>query len=336
MQTMIKLIAETAWHHEGDFDFMKNLVSQIARKTSANIIKMHITLDLDEYMHPNHDSYNVLKSMLFCKDQWRELIEICRAEGKEIMLLLNDNKAIDFGISLNPEYVEIHSVCLNDLFLLKKLKQNLTDNMKVVLGVGGSSIDEIKFAINFLSHANIILMFGFQNYPTILKDVNVNKIRRLMKLFEKYEYGYADHTAWDSEHNELITLLGAANGMTYIEKHVTTQFGKKRIDWPAAVSLEMFNELSNKIDILNQLNGNGSLSLNPGELDYSVYGPMKKAAVLKVDMLDGAILTIDKIKFVRTKEATNLSQLDIINSIGMKINKNLKKETILIREHLIK
>jgi hypothetical protein len=47
-------------------------------------------------------------------------------------------------------------------------------------------------------------------------------------------------------------------------------------------------------------------------------------------------LTIDKIKFVRTKEATNLSQLDIINSIGMKINKNLKKETILIREHLIK
>ena len=336
MKTMIKLIAGTAWHHEGDFDFMKNLVSQLAKKTNANIIKMHITLDLDEYMHPSHESYSVLKSMLFSKDQWRELIEISRIEGKEIMLLLNDTKAIDFGISLKPEYVEIHSACLNDLFLLKKLKENLTDDIKVVLGVGGTSIDEIKYAINFLSHSNTILMFGFQNYPTVLKDVNINKIRRLMKLFDQHEYGYADHTAWDSEYNELITLLGAASGMSYIEKHVTTEFGKKRIDWPAAISLEMFNKLNNKIDILNKLNGDGSLSLNPGELDYSVYGPMKKAAVLKVDVLDGAILTIDKIKFVRTKEVTNLSQLDIINFIGKKINKNLKKETILIREHLTK
>jgi len=28
----MKLIAETAWHHEGDFDFMKNLVTEICYK----------------------------------------------------------------------------------------------------------------------------------------------------------------------------------------------------------------------------------------------------------------------------------------------------------------
>ena len=27
---MINLIAETAWHHEGDFSFMKNLVKKYA------------------------------------------------------------------------------------------------------------------------------------------------------------------------------------------------------------------------------------------------------------------------------------------------------------------
>jgi N,N'-diacetyllegionaminate synthase len=61
----MKLIAETAWHHEGDFLFMKKLVSEIATKTNADIIKMHVTLNFDEYMDSKHALYKKLKSMLF-------------------------------------------------------------------------------------------------------------------------------------------------------------------------------------------------------------------------------------------------------------------------------
>ena len=50
----MKLIAETAWHHEGDFTFMTDLVSNISNNTHADIIKMHITLNFDEYMDQNH------------------------------------------------------------------------------------------------------------------------------------------------------------------------------------------------------------------------------------------------------------------------------------------
>ena len=39
---MIKLIAETAWHHEGDFVFFKNLINEIVKNTDADIVKMHI------------------------------------------------------------------------------------------------------------------------------------------------------------------------------------------------------------------------------------------------------------------------------------------------------
>ena len=38
----MKLIAETAWHHEGDFIFMKDLVSSISNNTNADIIKIKI------------------------------------------------------------------------------------------------------------------------------------------------------------------------------------------------------------------------------------------------------------------------------------------------------
>lgn len=329
----MKIIAETAWHHEGDYEFMKNLVNAIVTQTEADIIKMHITLDLEEYMSTDHENYKLQKPMLFTEDQWQKLIKIVRDKKKELMLLMNDTKAIEFGLSFNPEYAEIHSVCLNDIFMLKKLKTNIQKNTKIVLGVGGTSIDEIKNAINFLNHPNTVLMFGFQNYPTVYEDVNLNKIRKVMKLFNNFECGYADHTAGDSEHNELITLLGAASGMKYIEKHVTTHYGEKRIDWPAAISLNMFNSLNKKIKILDKLNGDGSMSMNSGELSYSVFGPMKKAAVLISNISKGQTLTLDKIKFIRTKETSDMSQLDVIKSTGKKFVSDLKKGSVLMNKY---
>lgn len=332
----MKLIAETACHHEGNFSFMKNLVSEIVTKTSADIVKMHITLNLDEYMDSEHELYEKSKSMLFDKDQWQEIILIARKAKKEIMLLLNDTQAIEFGLSFNPEYVEIHSTCLNDIFLLEKLKKKIPKKTKIVLGVGGTNIDEIKNSINFLKHKNTIIMFGFQNYPTVYEDVNLNKIRKLMKVFNNLEYGYADHTAGSSHDNELITLLGAASGMQYVEKHVTTHFGEERVDWPAAISIKMFNSLHDKIKILNKLNGSGSLSMNLGEKKYSVFGPMKKAALLVSDMQRGDILKLTDFKFLRTKTISDMSQLDVINSIGEKISCNLKKGTVLMSKYFIK
>jgi len=86
----MQLIAEKAWHHQGDYEFMRKLVTEIATKTEANIVKLHITLNFDEYMHSSHDAYSILKPCLFNKSQWSELIEIIRTNIKKIMLLLND------------------------------------------------------------------------------------------------------------------------------------------------------------------------------------------------------------------------------------------------------
>ena len=38
----IKLIAETAWHHDGDFIFMRKLVDDIINNAKLDILKMHI------------------------------------------------------------------------------------------------------------------------------------------------------------------------------------------------------------------------------------------------------------------------------------------------------
>lgn len=330
----MKLIAETAWHHQGDFEFLKKLVSEIEQNSNADIIKLHVTLDLKEYMAVDHPLFDESRKRALKEGQWRQIIELVLSGNKELMLLFNDTKAIEFSMQYNPTHVEIHSVCLNDINLLSSLKQCLARETKVVLGVGGSSLYEIENAINILQHPNIVLMFGFQNFPTRYEDINFTKMRKIMKLFPKFEFGYADHTAWDEPNNVLITLLGAALGMNYVEKHVTIAYGEERIDWSAAVSIDMFNEIKEKMDLLEACNGNGLLRLSKGEQNYSIFGPMKKAAILTKDLKAGQKLDKDMFAFKRTGQISDMSQVEALQSIGKEITKDIKEGKVLMRDYI--
>jgi len=332
----MKFIAETAWHHQGEYEFLHQLVDAINNKTKADIIKLHLMLDLDEYMASDHPLYEDVKMWILNRDQWNKIIEMIISGDKELMLLFNDTKAVEFGMAFNPTHVEIHSVCLNDINLLDALKQHLTRETKVVLGVGGSSLYEIENAINILRHRNIVLMFGFQNFPTKYEDINFCKIRKIMKLFPEFQFGYADHTAWNEPNNILITLLGAALGMDYVEKHVTIVYGEERIDWSAAVSINMFNEIREKMDLIEACNGDGLLRLNKGEQDYSIFGPMKKAAILTKDLKAGQELEWDMLAFRRTGQISDLSQVQALQLNENTVNRDIKAGQVLQRNHLKK
>jgi N,N'-diacetyllegionaminate synthase len=326
------IVAETAWHHDGDFDFFKDLVTTIAKETKADYIKFHVTLEVDEYMHTDHPGYEWAKERIFSTQQWNEIFKITLDNNKKLMLLYNDTKAINFGQRYNPELVEIHSVCLNDIKLLKYLKENINQNTAVVLGVGGTDLYEIENAIEVIGTNNVVFMHGFQNYPTKYEDINFSKIRKIMNLYPNFKHGYADHTAWNHKQNVLITTFGAALGMDYIEKHVTTTTGEGRTDWQAAISIDKFIEIHNKLEILSIANGNGLLKFNPGESSYSTFGIMKKAAVLNKDVKKGKELELTNFDFKRTGQNSDLSQLNVLSKIGSKFNKDLEKGHCLLLE----
>jgi N,N'-diacetyllegionaminate synthase len=332
--TNIKLIAETAWHHQGEIDFLRDLVHSISFNSRADILKFHLSLDIEEYMTKDHPLFNKMSNWMFSKSQWKEIIEVVATSKKELMLLFNDVRAIEFGMHFDPAIVEIHSVCLNDINLLTALNQNIGSEKKIVLGIGGSDLYEIENALNTIKSQNIILFFGFQNYPTKYNDINFEKMRRIMRLFPEHRFGYADHTAWDEPNNELITLLGAALGMDYIEKHVTIAYGKERIDSPSAINIKMLNTLKKKLEILSDCNGNGLLELNKAEEDYSIFGPMKKTAMLKGNVKTGQQLKKEMLCFKRTKQRSDISQVEAVKGIGKKLSCDIKSGQILLRSHL--
>ena len=326
---MTKLIAETAWHHEGDFPFMKDLVTRICEESAADIVKMHITLNLYEYMSSDHISYELLNKWMLTAEQWDELISIVKKSNKELMLLLNDTAAIEFACNYKPDFVEVHSVCLNVPRLQKSILEKITSNAKIVIGVGGCSLQEIDSAISIYKNRETILMFGFQNYPTKYEDVNLKKIRKIQSLYPDKHFGYADHTAWDEVNNETVTLLVSSNGMNFIEKHVTTLYGKERCDYSAAISIDMFNQLEKKMNLLDQLYGDGLIELNPGKKSYSQYGPMKMAALFKHNLEAGKVLSEEDFSFSRTSQQTKMSQLDVLSVVGVELKKSVSADQVL-------
>lgn len=328
---MINLIAETAWHHEGDFVFMKDLVSRLCEESKADVIKMHITLDIDEYMRKDHASYALLKSWLFAEDQWAELIECVEKSDKQLMLLLNDTSAAEFGSHFNPSLVELHSVCLNVQRLQNAVLDHFTETIGVVVGIGGSTIEEIRNAISAFRERKIVLMFGFQNYPTNYSDINLKKINKIQRMFPSNVFGYADHSAWNESNNELITLLVASNEMQYVEKHTSTTYGEKRCDFEAAISIEMLNSLKSKLLVCDEIYGNGGIDLNEAELSYSIYGPMKMAAIANCNVEKGEQLERHHFSFSRTSQISDMSQVEVNSKVGSFVKTPLVKSKVINR-----
>ena len=62
MRTINKpyIIGETAFHHEGDVQFAKELIKE-AIKLGIEAIKFHMTLDLDDYMAYNHEAIDIIR-----------------------------------------------------------------------------------------------------------------------------------------------------------------------------------------------------------------------------------------------------------------------------------
>ena len=101
----MKLIAESAWHHEGDFSFFSDLVRKILQSDASDILKFHLSLNIEEYASPNHPWYEIGKRNLFSLIEWTEIFEQVKRKRKELLLLYNDQQSIEFGSSFNPELI---------------------------------------------------------------------------------------------------------------------------------------------------------------------------------------------------------------------------------------
>ncbi|MBR1368142.1 N-acetylneuraminate synthase [Methanocalculus chunghsingensis] len=320
------IIGETAYNHEGDFDYLLKMIEEIG-EIGVQAIKYHLLFDMSSYMVENHPLSKTIENWMFSKEQWIEAFRIAQARGLDIVALCDDQESLEFINTTFPDLfaVELHAVSLNDYHMLKEAAQFPG---KVILGIGGSTLDEIHYAIELLKNEgkdDILLMYGFQNYPTNYAEINLKKMLKIQEFFD-LPVGYADHTAYDDPNNVFISCMGAMMGIPILEKHYTPDYGIERIDYHAAVGWDQMKKIKELMALSLQVVGDGSPEMSAAEKKYGNTGPMKKAIVAAHDIQKGKIIAPEDIAFKRTETESPIKQMDFSKFIGLKTLHPLKKD----------
>ena len=173
----MQIIAEIANSHQGSLKILYQLLRKLRENKITNI-KFQIYF-AEELMVKNHSRF------LHFKNNPSHLLsgKIIKLSKKYFKVYADvfGLKAFQIARKLKVDGYKIHS---SDLLNRELLINVAKTNKKVFLSVGGANGFEISYALKNLKRKNVILMHGFQNYPTNLSDINLNRIKWLQKIIQ--------------------------------------------------------------------------------------------------------------------------------------------------------
>jgi len=322
---------ETAFHHEGDIDYIKRLIDA-SHAAGANGVKFQVIMDLNNLTSSKHVLYDKLLSCVFTKQQWIEIFNYTASKNLDVIMMPLDEGAFDLveesGVTI--KYMDLHSVSFYDQTILSKIKKS---KIPLILGVGGRSIDEIKDKQNYFGDQIQVIMVGFQSYPSKLEDVKIGRLVLYRDIFPNLQIGYADHSSFDNEHaiksNEYAYLLGT----TIFEKHITVDPGKERLDFQSALGDLGVKKLVDNLKYLDQkvmkYNEEDLLKIEEPELTYR---NRQKVAVAKSDLKKGTVISSEHTVFKMTDNGKGEKTLETI--LGKTLSCDIEKDEAILLENV--
>ena len=98
----------------------------------------------------------------------------------------------------------------------------------------------------------------------------------------------------------------------------------------------MSNKLHKDIGLLGKLYGDGSMELNVAEKKYSSYGPMKMAGIANHNLNKGDIFSKKDFNFRRTSQISDISQVELLQLIGSRLEANIDAHKVILSNHFKK
>jgi N,N'-diacetyllegionaminate synthase len=317
MNKKCEIIAEIANAHQGKPELAKKLAIA-AIKSGADAIKFQVYF-AEELLTSSHSRFDHFKKQSFEEKTWTNIIRFFKKKNIKVYCDIFGEKAFKIAKKCNVDGYKIHSSDLNNDILLKLLKNT---SKKIFISAGGSTIEEIAFAINFLvkrKHRPIIL-HGFQNYPTSAKNCELLKIKSYKNIFgNNCELGYQDHISSEDLLNYSTPLIAIGLGAKYIEKHITFNRKKKGTDYYSSLEPNEFKNFVNlvrksELAIGEEFYENMSLP----ELNYR--SDVKKVWFLKKSIKKGSLIKKNNLIMLRPG-------LKNLNNTNLNFIKNKKSLT---------
>jgi sialic acid synthase SpsE len=329
----IKIIAEAAQGHEGSIEKAKLLIRSAA-KSNADIIKFQLVY-ADELCTKSYQYYDLFTSLEFKLGQVKTLKQYADDHKIELMFDIFGLKSLRVVLSAGLNSIKVHGTDIQNFALLNAISKSKIQ--KVFMGTGGATLSELNQAIKLVNNKKLVLLHGFQGYPT---RVNENQISRIAYYKEKFSnnsnisLGFSDH----SPNNDL--LLSIANnslaislGAKFIEKHISLNSVIELEDFESALSPENFSSFVRVIkkmpSSLGTIRKNNYFGMSKNEIKYRE--AIRKQIFLKTNCKKGQLLSENDIYLKRDKQSY-LTDIELV--LGKELKQSLKKDTPLQLKHL--
>lgn len=326
----INVIAELANAHQGDPKLALKLAKEVV-KAGADSIKFQIYF-ADEFLTTTHPRYEHFKKQAFSKDEWTYLLTEAKKLGVEVYTDIFGLEALEIATQNNVDGYKIHSSDLNNTKILEKLS---LQTKKVFLATGGSTVLEIRYALDTLTKnglcEDIIMLHGFQAYPTKVEDSVLSRLDKLTELFgESVKIGYSDHISGDSKFATILPLMSIPYGVDYIEKHVTLDRAAKGVDYYSSYEPQELEEFIKDVRLAQSSIGDNALAFADSEKVYR--NGVKKSWTTTREISAGTVLESEDIIMKRTPDFFAPPIFEEI--IGSKISLDVENEGSISRDLL--
>ncbi len=323
----INIIAEIANSHQGDPKLALDIARQVVN-AGANSIKFQIYF-ADEFLTTTHPRYTHFKNQSFSKDEWKVLLNEAKKLGVEVYVDIFGLEAYEIASECDVDGYKLHSSDLNNTKVLEKLS---LQEKRVFLATGGSTVLEIRYALDKLNKFNkpseITMLHGFQAYPTKVEDSVLSRLYELKELFgDSVNIGYSDHISGDDKFATILPLMSIPYGVKYIEKHVTLDRGAKGVDYYSSYEPKELEIFINDVRLAEKSIGNNALSFAESEKVYR--NAVKKSWTTTKNLPLGHIIKEDDIIMKRTPNFFSPPIYEEI--IGSKLTNNIENEGSISR-----
>jgi len=329
----VLVIAEMAWAHDGDRERAVRM-ARGAAEAGADALSVHVT-SVPDYMvahygnpgtvsagKPTSKIFEYLERINLDRPAVTAVAEAARTAGLAVVLMPNDLPSLEFSRSLDPDGYVLSPACFTDEDFVRALAAS---DRPVVLRVGGSTLGEIERTVGWLRDAgcrDLLILHGFQVYPTPLEELNLRAIPTLERIFD-CPVGLADHIDGGDELALALPAVAISFGAAALEKHITWDREERGEDFESALDparFARFVRIVRAAELAIGVDGVGPFSADV--LKYRQV--VRKRVVAAADLPRGAVIEPRHLACKRSDDG--IGPEDRIHLIGRRLRTDIRTD----------
>lgn len=319
----VEIIAELAQGFEGKPE-QAHLMVKAAAAAGADAAKFQLVY-ADELATPGYQHYDLFKSLEMDDRTWKSLTVAAAEQDVALQVDIFGTKSLALAEKAGIGTVKLHGTDVANTGFLTDVAASSVP--RVLLGAGGGYLGEIEAALNILRKKKVVVLLGFQAYPTPNETNQIARVAHLVEMFKGHpgevEIGFADHAAPSEALRYALAAMAIGAGARVVEKHLTLGQVMKLEDHESALNPDEFAEFCQTIRGCAAAFGACTPTEDFGmsESEKSYRNAIRRHVIASRDLEEGRVLEPADLVLKRSASETPLTDIQSVYGKALKVSK---------------